>query len=245
MLSNLASSLILHKKITTTVAKAKALRRYVEPLITKSKLDTTHSRRVVFSYLQNKESVQILFDEVAEKISARPGGYTRILKTGNRLGDNAEMCVIELVDYNEALLKEAKPDKAKSKRRRRGGKSKAKAQPAQVNEVKEEAENAAKEDKAAVKDSEETADQDKEEVVEVSSELAEPAAVAEEADVSPDKEVAASDTTVEESEEVVASEDSESELKEEESDVKEEKIEPENRDQENSPSDDKNEKEEK
>ena len=123
MLSNMASSLILNKRISTTVAKAKALRKYVEPLMTKAKDDTTHSRRVVFSYLNNKESVKILFDEVAEKIAARPGGYTRIIKTGTRLGDNAEMCIIELVDYNELLLKEAKP--AKSKRRsRRGGKSK-------------------------------------------------------------------------------------------------------------------------
>ena len=123
MLSNMASSLILNKRISTTVAKAKALRKYVEPLMTKAKDDTTHSRRIVFSYLNNKESVKILFDEVAEKIAARPGGYTRIIKTGTRLGDNAEMCIMELVDYNELLLKEAKP--AKSKRRsRRGGKSK-------------------------------------------------------------------------------------------------------------------------
>jgi len=123
MLSNMATSLILHKRINTTVAKAKALRKYVEPLLTKAKDDTTHSRRVVFSYLQDKESVKALFGEVAEKIAGRPGGYTRILKTGNRLGDNAEMCMIELVDYNEALLKDAKPAKAKTRRSRRGGKS--------------------------------------------------------------------------------------------------------------------------
>ena len=122
MLSNMASSLILHKRISTTVAKAKALRKYVEPLITKAKNDTTHSRRTVFSYLQNKESVSMLFGEVADKVASRPGGYTRILKTGNRLGDNADMCVIELVDYNEALLKEAKP-KAKTRRSRRGSKT--------------------------------------------------------------------------------------------------------------------------
>ncbi len=120
MLSNMASSLIMEKRITTTVAKAKALRKYVEPLLTKSKTDDTHSRRVVFSYLQNKESVSELFNEVADKIANRPGGYTRILKTGNRLGDNADMCIIELVDYNEALLKEAKPKKAKTRRSRRG-----------------------------------------------------------------------------------------------------------------------------
>jgi large subunit ribosomal protein L17 len=120
MLSNMASSLIMHKRIRTTLAKAKALRGYVEPLITKSKDDSTHSRRVVFSYLQSKEAVTELFREVSVKVANRPGGYTRILKTGNRLGDNAEMCFIELVDYNENLLKEAKP-KAKSTRRRRGG----------------------------------------------------------------------------------------------------------------------------
>ena len=124
MLSNMASSLILNKRITTTVAKAKALRKYVEPIITKAKNDTTHSRRVVFSYLQNKESVTELFSDVADKIASRPGGYTRIFKTGTRLGDNAEMCIMELVDYNELLLQEAKPAKAKTRRSRRGkGKS--------------------------------------------------------------------------------------------------------------------------
>ncbi len=122
MLSNMASSLIIHKRISTTLAKAKALRMYVEPLITKSKSDTTHSRRVVFSYLQDKDAVSELFREISAKIADRPGGYTRILKTGNRLGDNAEMCIMELVDYNEAML-EAKDDAAKSKKRRsrRGG----------------------------------------------------------------------------------------------------------------------------
>ena len=116
----MASSLIMEKRISTTIAKAKELRKYVEPLLTKSKTDDTNSRRVVFSYLQNKESVSELFNEVAEKIASRPGGYTRILKTGNRLGDNADMCVIELVDYNDALLTEAKPEKAKTRRSRRG-----------------------------------------------------------------------------------------------------------------------------
>jgi len=130
MLANMASSLIEHKRITTTVAKAKALRMYVEPLITKAKDDTTHSRRVVFSYLQNKHAVSELFREVAGKIADRPGGYTRILKTGNRLGDNAEMCIIELVDYNEAMLA-AKEETAKPKKRRsrRGGKKKETAAP--------------------------------------------------------------------------------------------------------------------
>jgi large subunit ribosomal protein L17 len=123
MLSNMASSLILHKRISTTVAKAKALKIYVEPLMTKSKNDTTHSRRVVFSYLQDKDAVSELFRDVSPKIMDRPGGYTRILKTGNRLGDNAEMCIIELVDYNENML-EAKETKKSSSRRRRGGKKK-------------------------------------------------------------------------------------------------------------------------
>ena len=126
MLSNMASSLIQHKRITTTVAKAKALRKYVEPLITKAKTDSTHSRRVVFSYLQDKESVTTLFGDVAIKVGERPGGYTRIIKTGNRLGDNADMCIIELVDYNELLLSDAAGTSArKGKRSRRGGRKKA------------------------------------------------------------------------------------------------------------------------
>jgi len=123
MLSNMASSLIQHKRISTTVAKAKALRKYVEPLITKAKDDSTHSRRIVFSYLQNKESITELFGDVAGKVANRPGGYTRIIRTGNRLGDNAEMCIIELVDYNENLLQDATPAK-KAKRSRRGTKKK-------------------------------------------------------------------------------------------------------------------------
>lgn len=126
MLSNMANSLIFHKHITTTVAKAKALRVYVEPLITKSKDDSTHSRRVVFEYLKSKTAVAMLFRDVAEKVGDRPGGYTRILKTGNRLGDNAEMCIIELVDYNENMLA-AKDSKAKPAKSRRGGKKKADA----------------------------------------------------------------------------------------------------------------------
>jgi large subunit ribosomal protein L17 len=119
MLSNMATSLILHKRISTTLAKAKALRVYVEPLITRSKEDSTHSRRVVFSYLQSKEAVSELFREVAQKVAERPGGYTRILKTVNRLGDNAEMCILELVDYNETMLSSKEPVKAKATRRRR------------------------------------------------------------------------------------------------------------------------------
>ena len=109
LLSNMACSLIEHKRINTTLAKAKALRVYVEPLLTKSKTDTTHSRRVVFSYLQNKDAASTLFREVAPKISDRPGGYTRIIKLNNRLGDNAEMAMIELVDFNELLLSEKAP----------------------------------------------------------------------------------------------------------------------------------------
>lgn len=121
MLSNMASSLILHKRINTTLAKAKALRKYVEPLITKSRNDTTHSRRVVFSYLRDKESINILFNEIAEKIATRPGGYTRILKTGHRLGDKASMCLIELVDYNENYLVDtSKTTKRKTRRRGKG-----------------------------------------------------------------------------------------------------------------------------
>ncbi len=124
MLSNMATSLILHKRITTTVAKAKALRSYIEPLITRSKDDTTHSRRIAFSYLQSKEAVTELFREVAKKVGDRPGGYTRIIKLGNRVGDNADMAMMELVDYNETLLAEKSAAKGKSKRRRRGGKKK-------------------------------------------------------------------------------------------------------------------------
>ena len=120
MLANMACSLIEHKRINTTVAKAKALRKYVEPLVTKSKDDSTHSRRVVFSYLQQKEAVTELFREVAVKVGDRPGGYTRIIRTGNRMGDNVDMCMIELVDFNEMYTKDST---AKKKRSRRGKKS--------------------------------------------------------------------------------------------------------------------------
>jgi large subunit ribosomal protein L17 len=130
MMANMASSLILHKRITTTLAKAKALRGYVEPLLTKSKNDTTHSRRTVFSYLQDKDTVNILFREIAEKIANRPGGYTRIVKLENRLGDNAEMAIIELVDYNTVYGKDVDAKAEKKTTRRRGGASKAKAEPA-------------------------------------------------------------------------------------------------------------------
>lgn len=119
LLANMTISLILHKRIFTTLAKAKALRVYAEPLINRAKEDTMANRRLVFSYLQNKEAVKILFQEIAEKIANRPGGYTRILKTGNRLGDNAKTCFIELVDYNEAMLNAKSEAKAKTRRSRR------------------------------------------------------------------------------------------------------------------------------
>lgn len=164
MLRNMAISLIMHKRIKTTVAKAKALRTFVEPVINRSKEDTSHSRRTVFSRLQNKEAVNELFRELAPKIAERQGGYTRILKTGNRLGDNAEMCIIELVDYNENLLaaKDNKPAKKKARRSRRGAGAATTAQtPSQeksekvaeeaeiVEEVKAEDAAPAKEDKSS------------------------------------------------------------------------------------------------
>jgi large subunit ribosomal protein L17 len=116
MLSNMAASLITHKRINTTVAKAKELKKYVEPLVTRSKVDSTHNRRMVFSYLQNKEAVTELFREVVVKVGDRPGGYTRIIKTGNRLGDNAEMCMIELVDFNDIYGNEKKEAKKSTRR---------------------------------------------------------------------------------------------------------------------------------
>jgi large subunit ribosomal protein L17 len=126
MLSNMACSLIEHKRISTTVAKAKALRVYVEPLITKSKTDSTHSRRTVFSYLGSKDAVSELFRDIAPKVAGRPGGYTRIIRTGFRLGDNAEMCMIELVDFNELMLNDT-TKKSTTRRSRRGGAPKAAA----------------------------------------------------------------------------------------------------------------------
>ena len=127
MMANMASSLIEHKRINTTVAKAKALKKFVEPLITKAKSDTTHNRRVVFSALRNKYAVSELFRDIAEKVADRPGGYTRIIKVGSRLGDNASMAFIELVDFNDTYVTE-KPTKKRS--RRRGGKKKAETAPA-------------------------------------------------------------------------------------------------------------------
>jgi large subunit ribosomal protein L17 len=155
MLSNMACSLIEHKRINTTVAKAKALRAYAEPLLTKAKTDSTHSRRVVFSYLQNKEAVTELFREVAPKIANRPGGYTRIIRTGYRLGDNAEMCMIELVDFNE-LYSNEKTKKNTRRSRRGGGASTAEATESnetvenatEVTETEAKAEDTKSEDKA-------------------------------------------------------------------------------------------------
>ena len=129
MLANMAVSLIMHKRITTTVAKAKALKKYVEPLITKAKEDSTNSRRVVFSYLQNKEAIKELFGAVSQKVGDRPGGYTRIIKLGTRQGDAAQVCFIELVDFDEAMAKETKK---KTTRRSRKAAPKAEAAPAEA-----------------------------------------------------------------------------------------------------------------
>ena len=145
MLANLAISLIMHKRITTTLAKAKALKKYVEPLVTRAKNDSTNSRRVVFSYLQNKEAIKELFGPIAEKVGDRPGGYTRIIKLGTRLGDAAAMAFIELVDFDDNMAKTPKADK-KTRRSRRSGK-KADAAEAPVAEV-EATETTAEEAKA-------------------------------------------------------------------------------------------------
>jgi large subunit ribosomal protein L17 len=131
MLANMACSLIEHKRINTTVAKAKALKQFIEPLITKSKEDTTHNRRIVFTYLRNKYGVTELFREVASKVGDRPGGYTRIIKVGNRLGDNADMAMIELVDFNE-IYNGGKKEEKKSKSRRGGKSKKSDATPTQA-----------------------------------------------------------------------------------------------------------------
>jgi large subunit ribosomal protein L17 len=149
MLSNMGASLLLHKRISTTLAKAKELKKFVEPLVTRAKEDSTHNRRIAFSYLKSKEAIKSLFGEVIEKVGTRPGGYTRIIKTGFRLGDNAEMCIIELVDFNELMLKDAAPAKKTTRRSRRSTgdtpapaapkAAKAEAAPAPVVEAVEEA----------------------------------------------------------------------------------------------------------
>lgn len=163
LLSNMATSLILHKRIKTTVAKAKALQRYVEPLITKSKTDTTHSRRVVFSKLQNKESVSELFRDVALKIGERPGGYTRIIKLGTRIGDNAEMCIIELVDFNEIYTNSTPAQKTKTRRSRRGSGASKGADEAVVEDTKKEMPKAEKSSPKAEAKAENTEEDKKEE----------------------------------------------------------------------------------
>lgn len=179
MLSNMATSLILHKRIKTTLAKAKALRLYFEPLVTKSKSDTTHQRRMVFSYLQSKEAVSELFGVISEKVANRPGGYTRIIRLGTRSGDNAEMCMIELVDFNEHMLSQKeesqKPEKI-TRRSRRGGKKKETAEPvaevaaeapvveeatAEVEEIVEAVEETKVEDVAEEKSSDEETEEKK------------------------------------------------------------------------------------
>ncbi len=162
MLSNMANSLIEHKRINTTVAKAKALRSFVEPIITRAKEDTTHSRRMVFKQLQNKETVSELFREVSLKIANREGGYTRILKTGTRLGDNAEMCFIELVDYNESYTVE-KSQKTKRKRTRRGGK-KVEEQSMTTDEIVKEETKEQEEEVTEVKDEHKGVKENNEEV---------------------------------------------------------------------------------
>ena len=145
MLANMAISLIMHKRITTTVAKAKALKKYVEPLITKAKEDSTNSRRVVFSYLQNKDAIKELFSTVAEKVGDRPGGYTRIIKLGLRQGDAAQVCFIELVDFDPEMAKGETKKKATRRSRRGGQKAAAEAPVAEANEAPVEEQPAAEE----------------------------------------------------------------------------------------------------
>src|SRR5690606_2946530 len=149
LLSNLAVELITHKRIVTTLAKAKALRPYVEPLITKAKENTTHQRRIVFSYLQNKEAVNELFSVVAEKVAGRPGGYTRIIKLGKRVGDNAELAMIELVDFNEVYGKDKAAQKEPAKKTRRGRSKKSAERAAPAAEATEASASENKEEKAA------------------------------------------------------------------------------------------------
>ncbi|HLR49891.1 MAG TPA: 50S ribosomal protein L17 [Candidatus Sphingobacterium stercoripullorum] len=152
MLANMSVSLITHKRIKTTLAKAKALRQYVEPLITKSKTDTTHNRRTVFSQLKNKDAVNLLFREISQKVADRPGGYTRIIKLLNRQGDNAEIAIIELVDYNDVYTKETKETKKPTRRRRGGAKKKAAAETVEATEEKVSEVEETKEEKPAVEE---------------------------------------------------------------------------------------------
>jgi len=174
LLRNLAIALIEHKRIDTTLAKARALRKYVEPLITKAKANTTHSRRVVFSYLQNKEAIKELFGPVAAKVADRPGGYVRVIKTGFRRGDGAEMALIELVDFNEVYnIKEGDEGGKKKKRTRRGGSGKAAA--ATETAVEETAEEVEETVEDVVEEVEDTVEEVAEEVVETAEEVVEEA----------------------------------------------------------------------
>lgn len=152
MLANMSVSLITHKRIKTTLAKAKALRQYVEPLITKSKTDTTHNRRTVFSQLKNKDAVNLLFREISQKVADRPGGYTRIIKLLNRQGDNAEIAIIELVDYNDVYTNETKETKKPTRRRRGGAKKKAAAETVEATEEKVSEVEETKDEKPAVEE---------------------------------------------------------------------------------------------
>jgi large subunit ribosomal protein L17 len=219
MLSNMACSLIEHKRINTTVAKAKELKKFVEPLVTRSKVDSTHNRRIVFSYLKNKHAVSELFREVVAKVGERPGGYTRIIKTGNRLGDNAEMCMIELVDFNELYTNEKAKTKKSRRSRRAGGSKKAEAPVTAKAEVKESAaeETVAPQEETATE--EVKAEEASNEAVEAKTEEA----PVEEASA-PEKEEAAeakADETTTEAKEEAASE--EKEAKEDTDSSKEEK----------------------
>jgi len=205
MLSNMACSLIEHKRIKTTVAKAKALRKFIEPLITKSKTDTTHSRRIVFSHLKQKDAITELFGDVASKVSTRNGGYTRILRTGNRLGDNAEMCFIELVDYNETYVTD-KPKKKTKSTRRSGSSKKASSSPVVDDAiiVEETKSDETKNEDLVTKTNDEPASEEKVESIENKSK-------AKEEEIKEDK-----------------SEAKEEEIKEDKSEAKEEEIKEEN-----------------
>ena len=205
MLSNMACSLIEHKRIQTTVAKAKALRKFIEPLITKSKTDTTHSRRIVFSHLKQKDAITELFGDVASKVSTRNGGYTRILRTGNRLGDNAEMCFIELVDYNETYVTD-KPKKKTKSTRRSGSSKKASSSPVVDDAiiVEETKSDETKNEDLVAKTNDEPASEEKVESIENKSK-------AKEEEIKEDK-----------------SEAKEEEIKEDKSEAKEEEIKEEN-----------------
>jgi large subunit ribosomal protein L17 len=235
MLANMASSLIIHKRIKTTTAKAKALRMFVEPLITKSKNDSTHARRVVFSHLQNKEAVSELFREVSPKIIDRPGGYTRILKTGFRFGDNADMCVIELVDYNENLLAAKSEAAGKVGRRRRRGLKKKAAEDDKIeketaevisDEVKESVEEK-QDDKEEKKEEQEVKDETGEVKDKVPEEKTEKQVAADEKHEKKEKETEVKDEKEEETE-VKDEEEKETEVKDEkekETEIKDEEEE--------------------